>query len=94
MPGAGGTPTPAPDDRAQLLIQVITTAIGQQRWQTGGDYGTLAAFDGLLVVNHNTRVHQQVEQLLEMLRTAAREGEKKPPENPGSGFQSFQGFRQ
>jgi hypothetical protein len=79
-------------DRGQLLTDVLTAAIGHNHWQKAGGYGTIAAYDGLLVVNHNTRIHQQVERLLEMLRAAAHEpqppaatGMPGLPAVPGSG---------
>lgn len=62
--------------RAYMLVQLIKTVTGEQHWDQGGEYGAIAAYDGLLVVNHNTRVHQQVERLLEMLRAAAQEREQ------------------
>ncbi len=76
MPGAAA---PSRDDRAETLVQVIRTAVGRGAWREQGDYGTIAIYEGLLVVNHNTRVHQQVERLLDMMRSAARaEGQPQP----------------
>jgi hypothetical protein len=67
-----GAAAPSRDDRAETLVQVIRTAVGRGAWREQGDYGTIAIYEGLLVVNHNTRVHQQVERLLDMMRSAAR----------------------
>jgi hypothetical protein len=70
MPGGSA---PSREERSFTFVQMVRTTIGQQHWQEGGGFGAIAAYDGLLVVNHNTRVHQQVERLLEMLRAAARQ---------------------
>ncbi|MBW3597656.1 MAG: permease prefix domain 1-containing protein [Planctomycetes bacterium] len=64
------------EHRAHVLMEVIKAAVGRKHWKDDGDYGAIAAYDGLIVVNHNTRVHQQVDRLLEMMRAAAGEGRK------------------
>jgi hypothetical protein len=54
----------------------VRKRINQASWQTAGGVGAIAEYNGLIVVNHNARVHAQVEQLLEMLRQAAASGDK------------------
>ena len=62
--------TPAED-----LIQLVQTSVLPDTWETQGGPGTVEEFRGLIVVNHNPRAHQLIEQLLGMLREAA----EKPP---------------
>jgi hypothetical protein len=66
------------EDRAVMLTKVIIAATGQQHWSDAGGFGTIAYYDGLLVVNHNARLHQQVERLLAMLRSAAAQARTAP----------------
>lgn len=55
------------------LLDVITTAIEPDSWDTVGGAGTVCEYDGLLVVRNSQAVHEKVRQLLEQLRVAAKE---------------------
>lgn len=69
--GYGGPPTTSV--AAERLVNILTSSIVPNTWQAAGGTGTIAEYNGLIVVNHNARVHAQVEQLLKMLREAAQE---------------------
>lgn len=82
-PGAGGgvpgkeqptqvvTPTVS-SPAGQRLVNILTSAVKPATWQSAGGVGSIAEFQGLIVVNHNARVHAQIEQMLQQLRKAAR----------------------
>jgi hypothetical protein len=71
--GYGGPPTSSTE--ADRLVNILMTSIAPSSWQAAGGTGTIAEYNGLIVVNHNARVHAQVEQLLKMLRQAAASGQ-------------------
>jgi hypothetical protein len=70
-----GSP-PVSSSAAAPLVKILTTSIAPSSWQAAGGNGTIAEYSGLIVVNHNARVHAQVEQVLKMVRQAAAAGEK------------------
>ncbi|MDP6467953.1 MAG: permease prefix domain 1-containing protein [Pirellulaceae bacterium] len=72
--GGGGMGGQAPplNSRGEQLMDIIKTAVVPDSWDEVGGPGTIAEFDGLIVIRHNPRVHRQVERVLEMLREAAK----------------------
>lgn len=68
--GQMGIPS-RPRTRARQLMDILMTAIVPESWEEVGGVGTIAEFDGLIVIRHNPRIHRQVEQVLEMLREAS-----------------------
>ena len=69
MGGFGG-----PGDRTQsALVQVIVTTIHPNTWAEMGGEGSIAEFNGLLIVKHSQTVHREIHQLLTMMRSAAAE---------------------
>lgn len=76
MGGLGGGIHPAApldesSQRAERLMHIITTAVTPDSWMDAGGFGTIAEYNGLMVVNHNARTHRQIEKVLSMLREAA-----------------------
>ena len=69
--GFGGNLAPQPRSRDEQLMGIITTAVVPESWSDMGGPGTIAEFDGLIVIRHNPRIHRQVERVLEMLRKAS-----------------------
>lgn len=55
------------------LLDVITTAVEPDSWDTVGGAGTICEYDGLLVVRNTQAVQEKVRQLLDQLRIAAKE---------------------
>jgi general secretion pathway protein D len=68
MGGMGGYPNPAPTAPIDNLIRVIVNTIEPDSWQEVGGSGTLENMNDMLVINHEYRVHHQIERLLENLR--------------------------
>jgi uncharacterized protein YggL (DUF469 family) len=81
MPGEGGfggggmagemRPLTEAERRARALQQLIQTAIKPASWSEQGGFGTISEYNGLLVVNHNSKTHKEIENVLRMLREAA-----------------------
>lgn len=70
--GGGGMVMPQrPHTRKEQLMQIITTAVKPDSWEEVGGPGTIGEFDGMIVIRHNSRVHLQVEDVLQMLRDAS-----------------------
>lgn len=61
-----GSPTPGQHD----LISVVTQTVERDSWSEVGGVGSARLFDGLLVVKHTSEVHQQIEELLKLVREA------------------------
>jgi hypothetical protein len=83
--GGGGDSSPPRSDeeiRAERLMHLITTAVKPDSWQDMGGFGTISEYKGLIVINHNARTHQEVENVLQMLREAAG----LPDSEPAGGF--------
>ena len=57
------------------LIQVITGTIEPENWSdvSGSPVGTIQSINGLIVINHTREVHDQVKNLLQLLRDAMNE---------------------
>jgi hypothetical protein len=85
LPGGGGYPgapgkeqptqvvTPTVSSPAgQRLVNILTSAVKPATWQSAGGVGSIAEYQGLIAVNHNARVHAQIEHMLQQLRKAAR----------------------
>ena len=58
------------NDRVGQLMELITTTVTPDTWQLSGGYGRIAAFNGLIVINHDPHAHRMVERVLGMLRDA------------------------
>ena len=72
MGGGGmGVPATGPSSREDQLMDLITTSVQPDSWDVVGGPGTIAEFDGLIVIRHNPHVHRKVERVLEMLREAS-----------------------
>ena len=56
---------------ATNLMQILTTSVMPQTWQGADGPGTVATYNGLLVVNQNPGIHRQIATVLDMLRKAA-----------------------
>ena len=72
--GGGGEASPPRTDeeiRAERLMHLITTAVKPDSWQDMGGFGTISEYKGLIVINHNSRTHKEVDNVLKMLREAA-----------------------
>jgi hypothetical protein len=56
------------------LIQVIQAATAPASWVSlEGQGGTISEYDGLLIIRHQPRVHQKIEELLTQLRSVRGE---------------------
>jgi hypothetical protein len=72
--GLGGgdqVPLTEAERRAESLKNLIRTAVKPGSWSEEGGLGTISEYNGLIVINHNSKVHQKVEDVLKMLREAA-----------------------
>lgn len=58
------------DLRAQRLIDLITSNVAPQSWDSVGGPGSISEFNGLVVVAQTAHVHREVEHVLDMLRKA------------------------
>lgn len=83
--GEGGGTGPAPQSVAtsaagSVLINVILEATAPAPWaDRDGEGGTVTEYDGLLIIRHQPRVHQKIEELLEQIRTVRAKGDAKRP---------------
>jgi hypothetical protein len=59
------------DQKAEELIEIITTAVDVDTWQEMGGPGTIGQYNGLIVVSQSARTHAKIEKVLDMLREAA-----------------------
>ena len=59
------------EQRAQQLMNLLTTNVDQQSWLQSGGPGTISEFSGLIVVTQSAETHRKVERTLDMLREAA-----------------------
>lgn len=55
------------------LITTITNTVVPSSWDAVGGQGSIASFNGLLVVNQTATVHANIEKLLRMLREAEKQ---------------------
>jgi hypothetical protein len=81
-PGMGRPQRPLSeqDQKAEQLMEILTTAVDPQSWTEQGGPGTIGQYNGLIVVSQSARTHTKVEKVLEMLREAA--SRPKSPKNP------------
>lgn len=74
---AGGMAAAAPvsqtpeEARAQRLMNLLTTTVQPETWTEAGGTGSIAEFEGLIVVRQSAKIHKEVEKVLTMLREAA-----------------------
>ncbi len=68
--GMGGAAAHRAASRSEQLMAILTTSIKPDSWEQVGGQGTIAEFDGLLVIRQDPRVHKQVAEVLEMIRDA------------------------
>lgn len=64
----------AKEDQAsnsQKLMQLVRTTVAPRTWDENGGDGSLAVYNGLMVVNQSSAVHNDITALLRMLREAA-----------------------
>ena len=59
------------DQKAEELIEIVTTAVDVDTWQEMGGPGTIGQYNGLIVVSQSARTHAKIEKVLDMLREAA-----------------------
>jgi hypothetical protein len=59
------------EKRTTDLIELITATVKPDTWDDVGGPGAIDAYNGLFVVSQTAKVHEQVEQVLDMLRKAA-----------------------
>ncbi|MEX2175187.1 MAG: permease prefix domain 1-containing protein [Pirellulaceae bacterium] len=80
MPGMGSgmrnpnrnrQPASEHDQRAEQLIEIVTTAVDPQSWVNMGGPGTIGQYNGLLVISQSARTHTKIEKVLDMLREAS-----------------------
>ncbi len=69
--GGEGPPLTEAERRAAALKHLIQTAVKPDSWAEQGSFGTISEYNGLLVINHNTKTHKQIDNVLKMLREAA-----------------------
>ncbi len=67
----GGPPLTEAQQRAESLKDLIQTAVKPASWSNVGGIGTISEYNGLIVINHDSKTHKQVENVLKMLREAA-----------------------
>jgi|GEM_PF-2355970 len=71
----GGSPMPT-SAAAQLMV-VIENGTAPAAWMLkDGVGGTITLYDGMLIVRHETRVHERIAELLEQLRTAREQQQR------------------
>jgi general secretion pathway protein D len=75
-PSAPPPPPPVTSPGAERLVSLLTRSVAPSSWQSRGGSGVIAEYDGLVIVNHNARAHEQIERVLKMLREAAATGDK------------------
>ena len=70
--GMGGmSPGQATCTREDQLMDILTTVVMPDSWDVVGGPGTIAEFDGLIVIRQNAHIHRQIERVLKMLREAS-----------------------
>ncbi len=86
MGGAGGMSTARRSRKSSKagenltrLRDVIQNAVKPESWAELGGFGTIAEFDGLLIINHNVQAHRKIERVLEILRKALKHADKPTP---------------
>jgi len=67
------------EEKADQLIEIITTAVNPDSWADVGGPGTIGEYNGLVVVSQSARTHTKIEKVLDMLREAANLPKSKTP---------------
>jgi len=82
IPGAGGMPggfgggwMSGHDQRAERLMNIITTNVDQRSWSSAAveqpGNGSISEYNGLIVVTQTAQTHKKIEHVLNMLRESA-----------------------
>ena len=71
MGGGYGGDVMGPLSDEDALIGLLTATVEPQSWDEVGGDGSLAMYNGLLVVRQTPKTHQKVERVLNMLRESA-----------------------
>lgn len=58
---------PVSDEETRQLIMIITHTIASDSWTTRGGAGTIAGYNGVIIVRQNPKVHEEIAELLAML---------------------------
>lgn len=66
--GLGGTRPTSASPAGEALLSVIESTVMPDTWSAVGGSGSLAEFNGLLIVKQSQTVHREIKQLLEMMR--------------------------
>lgn len=70
--GASGVAKPPEStSRPDQLLGIITNAVDTSTWDEIGGPGTMGHYNGLIVITQTASTHKKVENLLDMMRTAA-----------------------
>jgi hypothetical protein len=85
--GGGGFASPLLEPPAvegiEGLLHVVRTTVAPSTWDLQGGPGTIAAFDGMIVVSNSSEVHRRVRALLEKLRDVGETAAPKPAAGRG-----------
>ncbi len=79
--GAAHARAPVSNEGIGGLLDVVATTVSPSSWNTNGGHGTIAAFDGMLVVGNSPEVHRRVQALLTQLRSV-RAAQPESPARP------------
>jgi hypothetical protein len=63
-------PPVATSESSMHLIRIVQNIVDTDSWSEFGGAGTIAEFNGLVIINQNDRTHRRVEDLLRMMREA------------------------
>jgi hypothetical protein len=70
--GEGGMGPTSASPAGQALAAVIESTVLPDTWSSVGGSGSLAEFNGLLIVKQSQTVHREIKQLLETMRDVAK----------------------
>ncbi len=76
--GLGGAAGNHPAAAGDALLNVITSTIYPDTWTDVGGSGSLAEFNGLLIVKQSQTVHRQISLLLDMMREVEKQATPAP----------------
>ena len=76
----GGMAQTAPATAGEALVRVIESTVFPDTWSSSpvGGSGSLAEFNGLLIVKQSQTVHREIKLLLEMMREVDRQAQAIP----------------